>query len=90
MYFKLINFYRLHPAQQKLIDVTMEHTRSAMMGAPEVLQLNQLLLRSIQAKKVLDIGVFTGSSTLSAALALPDDGIIIACDVDEEFTNIGI
>ena len=60
-----------------------------MMGAPEVLQLNQLLMRSIDAKKVLDVGVFTGCSSLAAALALPDDGIVVACDVSKEYTDIG-
>lgn len=69
---------------------TLEHSRSNMMGAPEVLQLNQLLMRTLNAKKVIDVGVFTGMSTLSAALVIPDDGKVIACDVSEEFTNIGI
>jgi predicted O-methyltransferase YrrM len=39
------------------------------------------------AKRVLDIGVFTGASSLAAALALPSDGHLIACDVSEEFTR---
>ena len=43
-----------------------------MLGAPEVLSLNGLLIKSLGAKKVLDIGVFTGASSLAAALALPD------------------
>ena len=42
-----------------------------MLGAPEVLALNTLLVQSLAAKKVLDIGVFTGASSLAAALALP-------------------
>jgi predicted O-methyltransferase YrrM len=67
----------------------MKHPRSFMLGAPEVLQLNQMLIRAIGAKKVLDVGVFTGSSSLSAALALPDDGIVIGCDICEEYINIG-
>ena len=71
------------------MEETLKHRRSVMMGAPEVLQLNQLLIRAIGAKKVLDVGVFTGSSSLSAALALPDDGIVIGCDVSEEYTRIG-
>lgn len=42
------------------------------MGAPEVISLNALLIRSLHAKKVIDVGVFTGASSLAAALALPD------------------
>jgi predicted O-methyltransferase YrrM len=75
--------------QKKLIEETMKHPRSFMLGAPEVLQLNQMLIRAIGAKKVLDVGVFTGSSSLSAALALPDDGIVIGCEVSEEYASIG-
>jgi hypothetical protein len=40
------------------------------------------------AKKVIDVGVFTGASSLAAALALPADGVVIACDVSEDFTDI--
>ena len=43
-----------------------------MMGAPEVTNLNAVLIRSLGAKKVIDVGVFTGASSLAAALALPD------------------
>ena len=42
------------------------------MGAPEVISLNALLIHSLNAKKVIDVGVFTGASSLAAALALPD------------------
>ena len=42
------------------------------MGAPEVISLNALLIHSLKAKKVIDVGVFTGASSLAAALALPD------------------
>ena len=46
--------------------------QSKMMGAPEVISLNALLIHSLNAKKVIDVGVFTGASSLAAALALPD------------------
>ena len=42
----------------------------------------------LHAKKVLDIGVFTGASSLAAALALPPDGVVIACDVNVDFTRL--
>ena len=41
------------------------------------------------AKKVLDIGVFTGASALNAALALPEDGLVVGCDISEEWTKTG-
>merc|ERR1712029_826668 len=57
------------------------------MGAPEVISLHGLLIKSLAARKVIDVGVFTGASSLAAALALPDDGIVIGCDVSEDFTS---
>lgn len=44
---------------------------------------------AVSDPQVLDVGVFTGASSLSAALALPPDGEVHALDVSEEFTNIG-
>ena len=43
-----------------------------MMGAPEIISLNGLLIKSLAARKVIDVGVFTGASSLAAALALPE------------------
>merc|ERR1711884_368294 len=79
----------LHPVQVKLNQETMKHSRYRMLGAPEVISMNALLIKSLGGKKVLDIGVYTGASSLGAALALPDDGIVHALDVSEEFTSIG-
>merc|ERR1712126_592799 len=78
----------LHPVQLQLVEETLKHAKSMMMGAPEVISLNSLLIHSLNAKKVIDVGVFTGASSLAAALALPDDGQVIACDINEDFTNI--
>jgi predicted O-methyltransferase YrrM len=80
---------RLHPAQQKLIDVTLQQPMASMLGSADQLNLLQNLCRTINAKKTLDIGTFTGYSALSIALALPDDGKVTACDIDEQFVNIG-
>ena len=46
------------------------------------------LVRSIGAKRILELGTFTGYSSISMALALPDDGRLITCDVDAETTEI--
>ncbi|XP_023218862.1 catechol O-methyltransferase domain-containing protein 1-like [Centruroides sculpturatus] len=60
-----------------------------MMGSLETLQLIHNLIYATNAKKVLDIGVFTGCSALAEALALPDDGKVVACDVNENSVNVG-
>jgi caffeoyl-CoA O-methyltransferase len=47
-----------------------------------------LLVRTLRARRVLELGTFTGYSSISMALALPSDGRVITCDVDEETTAI--
>ncbi len=61
---------------------------AGMLLAPEQGQFLAFLLKLIGAKKTLEVGVFTGCSTLWVANALPENGRIIACDVSEEYTNI--
>ena len=60
-----------------------------MIGAPEVVQLFCNILRAIGGKKFIDVGMFTGYSSVGAALALPEDGKVIGCEVNEEFVNFG-
>ncbi|NRB06139.1 MAG: class I SAM-dependent methyltransferase [Richelia sp.] len=72
----------------KLRQETALHPMGRMQIAPEQGQLMALLVQLIAAKKTLDIGVFTGYSALAIALALPEDGKIVACDVSEEYTTI--
>ncbi|CAG9312181.1 unnamed protein product [Blepharisma stoltei] len=64
---------------------------------PEIAQMStdriegdfiEILIQSLNAKKCLEVGVFTGFSSLCAALGLPDDGKIIALDISDEFTSI--
>ena len=47
-----------------------------------------LLVKLLGAKRTLDIGVYTGYSSLCIGLALPEDGRVIACDVNREWTDI--
>ena len=56
-----------------------------MLGSLDELQHIQLILRSINAKYVLELGCFTGYSALTMALALPDDGKVITCDIRDTY-----
>ncbi len=74
---------------QRLRTETDSLPNATMQSASEQGALISLLVQMLKAKRTLEIGVFTGYSTLVTALALPDDGQVIACDVSEEYTNIG-
>lgn len=73
---------------KRLREETATHPLSQMQIAPEQGQFMRFLVQLIEAQKTLEIGVFTGYSSLVVALALPAHGKIVACDVDEEFTAI--
>ena len=73
---------------QQLRQETARHPRAIMQIAPEQGQFMALLVQLIGAKKVLEVGVFTGYSSLVVALALPPEGKMVACDVSEEYTAI--
>jgi predicted O-methyltransferase YrrM len=85
----LAHSLREHPAQTALREATKAHPHAGMQIGPEQGQLMALLVRLIGARRTIEIGVFTGYSALSVALALPDDGYVLACDVSEEYTRIG-
>lgn len=73
---------------RRLREETANHPNATMQISPEQGQFMALLVQLMGAKKTLEIGVFTGYSSLAVALALPPDGKIIACDVSEEYTNV--
>jgi predicted O-methyltransferase YrrM len=68
---------------------TLQLPNAGMQISVEQGHFMDLLTRLIGAKKVLEVGVFTGYSALTVASALPEDGRLIACDVSEEWTSIG-
>lgn len=80
---------REHPALAGLREVNRNHPRASMQIAPEQGQFMALLLKLIGARRTIEVGVFTGYSTLATALALPAEGRIIACDISREYTDIG-
>ena len=73
---------------RRLRDETAAHPRARMQISPEQGQFMQLLAKLTGARRCIEVGVFTGYSSLAVALALPADGRILACDVSEEFTAV--
>ncbi|MFJ3924213.1 O-methyltransferase [Streptomyces sp. NPDC090022] len=77
--------------QQRLVEVTYATfpDSAGMQSAHEQGPLLAFLVRLTGARQIVEVGTFTGFSTLSMAQALPADGRIIACDVSEEWTAYG-
>jgi len=73
---------------RRLREETAGLPNARMQIAPEQGQFMALLVRLTGARRCLEVGVFTGYSSLAVALALPDDGRIVACDVSEEWTTV--
>jgi len=84
--------YKLHPAQVKLIEATLgsNHPRKGMLGDTTVIQTCTCLIKQMKGKNMLDIGLFTGFSALSWALAIPDDGRVVTMDIqDKDYKTVG-
>ena len=79
---------REHPVMAELREATARHPRARMQISAEQGQLMALLIKLIGARRTIEIGVFTGYSALAVALALPDDGRVVACDVSREYTDL--
>jgi predicted O-methyltransferase YrrM len=80
---------REHPALERLRVATAALPEGGMQSAPEQGQLMGLLVELIGARRVLEIGCFTGYSTLAMALALPPDGRLLTLDVNPEWVELG-
>ncbi|MBU2711461.1 O-methyltransferase [Zooshikella harenae] len=90
----ILNYIRDNSLRESSIlkalrDETGEMPECNMQIMPEQGQFMALLTKITHAQKALEIGVFTGYSTLCVAQALPEDGLLIGCDINEEWVNIG-
>ena len=73
---------------KQLREETLSEPRARMQITPEQGAFMTLLTRLCNFRRTLEVGVFTGYSSLAVARAMPEDGKIIACDVSEEWTSI--
>eukprot|EP01018_Ginkgo_biloba_P011116 Gb_23214 [translate_table: standard] len=76
-------------ALRELRETTASHVWNLMATSAEQGQFMMLLLKLINAKRTMEIGVFTGYSLLCTALALPDDGKIVAVDINRQDYDLG-
>ena len=79
---------RDHPVLRELREETAKLPKAVMQVGADQGQFLALLARLVGARRCLEIGVFTGYSSLAVAMALPEDGTILALDVSEEWTSI--
>ena len=74
---------------QELRAATASLPNAGMQIGADQGQFMGLLVQAIGAKRCLEIGTYTGYSALAVALALPEDGRIVCCDLSEEWTSMG-
>ena len=87
----LNNGLSLHPVQKEIIEYnkSLGELKRMQIAIPQS-QFLHLLVKTLKIKKILEIGTFTGLSTLSMSLALAEDGTILALDKNEETTKTAI
>lgn len=79
---------REHPVLAELRRSTAEMPNANMQIAPEEGALLAMLVRVLPARRILEVGTFTGYSSTAMALAQPPDGRVVCCDVSVEFTDV--
>lgn len=79
---------REHPLLKELREITAKDEMARMQIAPEQGQFMQLLVKLTSAINILEVGTFTGYSSLAMAMAMPKEGKIICCDLDKKWTGI--
>ena len=86
-YLKAVSL-REPPLLKRLRDETAKLPGAIMQVAPDQGQFMALMAKLTGVKKAIELGVYTGYSSLAVALVLPPGGRIVACDIDDEYTNI--
>lgn len=86
--YTLATWLRDSDVKKRLREETRKLTAGGMQIGPDQGQLMALLVKAIGAKRIVEVGTFTGYSALSMAEALPEDGRLVACDVSKEWTTI--
>ncbi len=77
-----------HDVLRQCREETASHPLARMQIAPEQGQFMAFLVKALNVQNIIEIGVFTGYSSLAMALALPEDGQIIACDHNEQTSSL--
>ncbi|WP_455211624.1 class I SAM-dependent methyltransferase [Kaarinaea lacus] len=80
---------RDNPVQNALREETDKLEWARMQISPDQGQFLGLLVKLVNARRAIEVGTFTGYSALVVAQALPEDGVVVACDISEKWTNIG-
>jgi predicted O-methyltransferase YrrM len=84
-----VEMTRESPLQQRLRAETHALPMGMMQIGADQGALLKLLVRTVGARRAVEIGTFTGYSALAVALALPADGKLVCCDINDEWTRIG-
>ncbi|KAG7262207.1 hypothetical protein CRUP_012884 [Coryphaenoides rupestris] len=82
------NSLRQHPVLAKLKQRTLEDKGMVMLVATEQAQFMGNLVKLIQARKTLEVGMYTGYNTLNMALSVPEDGRVVACELERAYVDI--
>jgi len=74
---------------RRLREETASDPHAIMQIPPEQGQFMSFLVKALGVRNALEVGTYTGYSALTVALALPEDGLVIACDISEKWADIG-
>ncbi|KAI5606776.1 catechol O-methyltransferase domain-containing protein 1 precursor, partial [Silurus asotus] len=82
------NSLREHPVLNKVYQRTMEDPLNIMLVSREQAQFMAILLKLIKGNRTIEIGMYTGYNTLNMALVIPEDGRVVACEINDTYVEI--